>query len=527
MTAPIQTALTQRKYLQQHGQLVRKDFMLHDRNSWPTINLPNSGMPQTWHPNSAYPNNVMSQMHRNQQPYMLHQQAGSHGGVGPSPAKRQRQMGPNHAHGMTRPPVSTTTQDPSVEVEDAVHGDSMDTLTPRDISASRYKQHHEWMEEIFSSPYGTSQIIPVELGLGRKGEIESLTRDFFGAPTRNESPAVPGKMIPRVGRLEDGRAEDFVVRATQRISAIQLEMDKLRQQHANRMAKLNKGVSVKEAEHQLRTQAATKPSGEAILGQVDRLEELVEKVAEELGRTIKVVKDIECVQNGGLEEKPQANEADLRGLDIDEQMNDFDTQAADPIPYQNGQDNLHKADGAAGQTPKAYTQSSPVPGDGAQDFEPIEALSGEDITMAEVRPEANDKDVETGDWVLVDKDSDLKPHQDGGGPALEGAVEDAAVEGNVETAGEEFNTAGAALQDLAPEQGDNAPAEFNPNEFHDTVDFGNLDTAGEALSGFEEGNNAELGLDDHGDLGLDDTAFGDAFHTSEATEVQEKEPAEA
>lgn len=527
MTAQIQTALTQRKYLQQHGQLVRKDFMLHDRNSWPTINLPNSGMPQTWHPTSAYPNNVMNQMHRGQQSYMLHQQAGSHGAVGPSPAKRQRQVGPGHAHGMSRPPVAAVMQDSNIDVEDAIHGDSLDTLTPRDISASRYKQHHEWMEEIFSSPYGTSQIIPVELGLGRKGEIESLTKDFFGTPTSNESPLGAGKTIPRVGRLSEGRAEDFVAKAAQRISAIQSEMDKLKHQHAKRMAKLNKGVMLKEAEHQLRSHAATKPNGEVGVGQTERLEELVEKVAEGLGRTIKTVKDIECIQNGGLEEKTQANEADARELAIDEQMPDFDTQTADPAPYQNEQDNVNRENGSTGQTPKTYQQpTEPVQGDSAQDFEQIEGPSGEDITMAEVRSEADNKDAEIGDWVLVDKGNDSETPQAHGAPELEEVVQEAAAEEHVETSADDFNTAGAALQDFAPEQGDNAAAEFNPTEFHDTVDFGNLDTAGEALSGFDDGNNAELGLDDHGDLGLDDTAFGDAFHASEAMEGQEKEPTE-
>ncbi|KAL8831530.1 MAG: hypothetical protein Q9191_000808 [Dirinaria sp. TL-2023a] len=529
VTAQIQTALTQRKYLHQHGQLVRKDFMLHDRNSWPNINLPNSGVPQAgWHPASTYPNNVMNQMHRSQQSYMLHQQAGSHGGVGPSPAKRQRQVGPGHAHGMTRPPVAAVLQDSSIDVEDAIHGDSLDTLTPRDISAARYKQHHEWMEEIFSSPYGTSQIIPVELGLGRKGEIESLTRDFFGTPTSNESPLGTGKTIPRVGRLSEGKAEDFMAKATQRISAIQSEMDKLRQQHAKRMSKINKGVMLKEAEHQLRSQAATKPNGEVSVGQTERLEELVEKVAESLGQTVKSVKDIECIQNGGLEEKTQANDADARGLDIDEQMNDFDAQTADPAPFQNGQDKANRDNDSAGQTPKSYQQPpEAIQSDGAQDFEQIERVPGEDITMAEGRSDVDNKDAEIGDWVLVNKDNDSNTPQAHGAPELEEVVQEASAEGHVEPSGDDFNTAGAALQDFAPEQGDNAPSEFNPTDFQDTVDFGNLDTAGEALSGFEEGNNAELGLDDHGDLGLDDTAFGDAFHASEAPVEQEKEPAEA
>ena len=38
--------LGQRRFLQSQGQLARKDFMLHDRNSWPTINFPPQMAPQ-------------------------------------------------------------------------------------------------------------------------------------------------------------------------------------------------------------------------------------------------------------------------------------------------------------------------------------------------------------------------------------------------------------------------------------------------------------------------------------------------
>lgn len=294
MTPQTHSTMTQRKFLQQHGQLVRKEFMLHDRPNWPTINLPSSGMSQNWHPNSSYPNNVMNQMHRSQQSYMLQQQAASHVGVGPSPAKRQRQVGPSHAHGMARPTVATVMQDPNVDTEDVMYGDSLDTLTPRDISASRYKQHHEWMEEIFSSPYGTSQIIPVELGLGRKGEIESLTKDFFDAPLDVSSIVTSGATIPRVGRLEDGRAEDFTAKAMQRIATFRSEMDELKKQHARRMAKFDKSATLKDADQQLRNQTTEKPGNQISVGQNDRLEVLVGKVAEDLGQIVRSVKDIEC-----------------------------------------------------------------------------------------------------------------------------------------------------------------------------------------------------------------------------------------
>jgi hypothetical protein len=48
--------------------------------------------------------------------------------------------------------------------EDTSRGDFFDHTTPREISMSRYKQNHEWMEEILSSPYSINQIIPADLG---------------------------------------------------------------------------------------------------------------------------------------------------------------------------------------------------------------------------------------------------------------------------------------------------------------------------------------------------------------------------
>lgn len=60
--------------------------------------------------------------------------------------------------------VAPTTQADNVPdiifQEDTEFGDYFDNLTPAEISKMRYKQHHEWMEEIYSSVYSLSQIVP-------------------------------------------------------------------------------------------------------------------------------------------------------------------------------------------------------------------------------------------------------------------------------------------------------------------------------------------------------------------------------
>ena len=492
--------------------------MLHDRNNWPTINLPSSTIPQPWNPNSNYPNNVISQMSRNHQSYMMQHQAASQAAMGPSPAKRQRQVGPTHAHGSSRNQVPMMAQDPSMEDEDTVNGDVMDTLTPRDISANRYIQHHEWMEEIFSSPYETYRIVPVELGLGRKGEIESLTRDFFDAPTSGEPGIAKGAVPPRVGRLEDGKADDFTARATQRIAGLNAEMEKLKKQHARRMAKINQGNVVKEAEQKLRNQAPNKHGNDDNASHTDGVVEIIEKVQVQLGKNITTIKDVECIQRGGLEEKSQANERDLQSFDPDQSMQDLGPEEAQSIPYQMQEAPSSRDYGSTGHTPQAYPQP-PVTGDGAQNLGPVKEMSGEDMTMAEMPPEANTRDIETGDWIMVDKEGDSRPAENKETPDVGDVAHHPALGGEFGTPGDELNITGDPLTNFAPDQG--VTDEFNPDDFTDTVDFGTLDTAGEGLSGFAEETNADIGLTEHGDLGLDDSAFGEAFHAPEPGE-QEK-----
>ena len=519
MNQHVGAAMTTRKFLQQHGQLVRKDFMLHDKNNYPTIKLPGGNLPQ------QYPGNVISEMNRSHPSYMMQQQAVSQGAMGPSPAKRQRQVGPSHAHGPSRSQLAMMTSDPNVNIdeEDAVNGDMMDTLTPRDISATRYIQHHEWMEEIFSSPYETSQIVPVELGLGRKGEIESLTRDFFETPTSSERNIVKGAVPPRVGRLEEGKASDFAEKATQRVAQLNAETETLKKKHARSLAKLRKGDAIKEAEQELRNLSLKKTGNDVHGGHKDGLVETLEKVQALLGKSIKIIKDVDCVQRGGLEEKSQLNDIDPQSLDLDQAMLDLPPQDSDSTPYHmqrassNGE---YTSIGptSTGHTPLAYPQP-PIPVDGAEDLASANETPGGDITMAEMPTETESKDADTEDWIMVDKEGGSRSVESHETPGVGAIAENTILESGFEAPADEANTAGDALESFVADQG--GTDEFNPNDFHDTVDFDNLDAAGEGLSGFAEEANAELGLDEHGDLGLDNSAFGEAFHAPEHGEQHE------
>lgn len=512
MNPETQHSITQREYLRQHGQLLqRKDFMLYDRPNWPTVNMPGgatSGQP--W-PAMSYPNNVMAQMNRNQPTYTMPQHAINQSGP---PAKRQRQMGSAHGHGPSRA-IPQVPQASALDEEDIGTGDTMDTLTPRDISANRYMLHHEWMEEIFSSPYGTSQIVPVELGLGRKGELESLTRDFFDTPTSDTFRTQVGASPARVGRLEPGKADDFSQQATRRVEQIHSEMERLKKQHARRMAKLNNGLAIKEAEHKLRGfgVGGNDKNGlnQPMKARTDGAVELLGRVETELGKSIRTLKEINCVQKGGLEEKPQRSEG-LRGFDLDD-MADFNDQKVHSMSYPTSRPASSRGYGSARQTPHEFAVQSPITSDGAQKHEATPVPPAESVTAAEMPSDAVAKDTEAGDWIMVEKEGESNGQGKQATPDVDSIMNDAAMEGNLETPGHDLDTAGEALQGFAPESTAIPSVDFSPDDFGAGVDFGNLDTAGEALSGYDD--NTELELDEHGDLGLDDSAFGEAFSATE------------
>ncbi len=535
LNAQVQSAVTERRFLQQHGQLVRKEFMLHDRNNWPSIQLPSSGFQA-----GGYPGNVISHMNRSQQqPYMHQQQgAGGHAGVGPSPPKRPRHaaaVGPNTSIAAA---TMAQAQDAAInEEEDTSRGDLMDFLTPKDISTMRYTQHHEWLEEVFSSPFTTGQIIPVQLGLGRKGELEALTKDFFDMPTFDlpTSGTPPPKVgsvpiPPRVGRMEAEKAEDFTKRATEKIAELNAEMEKLKRQHARRMAKVKKGAAIREAEQNLRFAALTldnedgwkvedttrsptnSSAAKTVAGHQDKVEDVVKRVERKTGKSVVLVRELECIQKGGLEEKSLVIESTTQDYNMDGHSETLSRQPSQSTSYQlpNDPPSIGHVS-SLGHTPQfSY--------DGAADTDEAsketQGLMDGDATMVEIPNEPEIKDTEAGDWIMVNKEGESAPQNDEVA-GLENLVNDSAMEGNDLAADDTLNTAGDALQGFTPDVQDTTTG-FVASEFSEAVDFGNLDTAGEALSGYGEGNDC-MGLDEPGNLDLVDSAFGDAFGDAGAT----------
>lgn len=385
----------------------------------------------------------------------------------------------------------------------------MDFLTPRDISLHRYTQHHEWLEEILNSPYDTSQIIPGQLGLGRKGELESLTRDFFDAPieatptetfpkSKGESP-VEDSATPRVGRLESGKAEDFTKRANAKIAEINAEMEKLKRQHARRMAKLSKGRAFKEAEQNLKVSTLEMINGEAAKGdclQQHGVDELARGLEAQLGKTITSVKEVECIDKGGLEEKSQAKDAKDQDYDMVDTFGHLDGAIASTTTY-----------------PEPRSPGLPTPMESADNNSNVahnnapiaETMDQGDAKMDEVQNTSEPQDSTAEDWVMVNKENNSTAEGEDM-PEIESfgnnVVMPTSTNPNDDTTG-----------DVVPifEQGaeEHAVEDFDASDFGEGIDFGDLDTAGEELSGYTPGME-NTGLEGRGDL-TNEGAFEESF----------------
>ncbi|USW56127.1 Putative SWI/SNF and RSC complexes subunit Ssr4 protein [Septoria linicola] len=221
----VQQIITQRRWLESQGRLERREFMLHDREHWPTLHIPGHERQQ--------PNPVGTP----QRPYQPYPSA-----TGP-PNKRPRTSGPS---GALMPGASDSLPDMTIEAEeDTSLGDFFDHLTQRDISMARYMQHHRWMEEVFSSPYATSQIVPPDLGLGLMGELKGLTDGILEPPNtdvREDPAAKPAKAkeADAFSNLTKEQVDEFSKRVAKHLEEGQAEIEKMKADHAAKMAEWKK-----------------------------------------------------------------------------------------------------------------------------------------------------------------------------------------------------------------------------------------------------------------------------------------------
>ena len=305
-----QSLLTQRRWLEQQGALIKKEFMLHDSNNWPTISLPNrqvAGMPSNpYQGRPPYNGAGFQQPPRPQLPPQAYygQPAGTGFTPGP-PAKRARHASaarmPGAAVGMLN--TGEAYDDTALADEDTHNfGDTLDMLSPRDISITRYRQHHEWMEEILSSPYAASQIRAVDLGFLLHGEMSQLTEGLF-----DRSEGVDGDEITntQVEELE-GRVSKFTEEGQSQLKA-------MKEAHTSKLEQTRAQKLYSDLELRLSQLGSDEGARQAV-------GEVIHEVENSTGAKIRVRDEVVRVHKGGLI---------LAGEETNNISNDVATQGGD------------------------------------------------------------------------------------------------------------------------------------------------------------------------------------------------------
>ncbi|EMC95667.1 hypothetical protein BAUCODRAFT_42961, partial [Baudoinia panamericana UAMH 10762] len=317
----MQQIMRERQVLEAQGRLEKRDFMLHDRSAWPALNLPNAAtlqrqmsMQQQGYPSQA--SQAQAAMMRNQYPQYpaYQQQQPQH--LQPPPAKRQR---PNPSVSGASVLLDGIHGDTSIEDEEnTTLGDFFDHLTPRDISVSRYMQHHRWMEEVFSSPYASNQIVPADLGLGLMGELKGLTDGILEPPTvdlaLSEQPLQKAKEAQPFTNLSKEQLEEFNKRVATHLEEGQAEIERMKAEHAREMGEWKKTNLLMQSEKKLRyatwqghedavpAYRLEDPSATEHMSDSEKrvtLEDVLKEVEDALGVKISARKEAEMVEKGG------------------------------------------------------------------------------------------------------------------------------------------------------------------------------------------------------------------------------------
>ena len=480
-------------------------FMLGDRGSWPTIAMPNS------QPHHRVPGPIIGFAGRTGHPAARQQMVQPPGYSVDHPPKRVR-----HNPGAARvaAPKQPVQPQPSELQEEEDYRDLHDLMNQRDISQNRYIQHHEWMEELYSS-YPTFAIKPVSLGLGRKGELEPLTNGFFDPPrpptpedrSANNDDAHYDTTIQKP--LEPGKAEEFYELATKKIEEINKEIEEMKLSHAERMESFSKLKDFREAEKSLRgtvaaseegvNSEATKVDGGlsqmynpasgdatiAALRQMEQIDNVAKEVENLTGKKITKLDTIKLLQKGGLieeaappPEKSRSGSGINTGGDMGSIFDDFLEPGA-------GERSL-----LGSNQPSTKPSASPQTTPGDTD-----------------RPMTGQADGAADDWVMVDK-QDSQPQAGATATSAPTATAGAATiytptaaTTNAPTqesaAASKLNDNNAELGADLVDFGDDEPNSpiFEGGAFDDAIDFGDLDNGDEAVLDLDAGDPGGMDMD--------------------------------
>ena len=248
----------------------------------------------------------------------------------------------------------------------------------------------------------------------------------------------------------------------------------------------------------------------ATIRQQARIDEIATEVEAALNRKIEAVQSFRCVQKGGLEEKAPPglvrNQETLASTSVAAMFESTITEPIQVDEISSFPDFDDKADWLQGDADPVSDNLDlgNTPGQGEDNNQMHEQATSHE-------PQQNGGD--SGDWVMVDQQ----------GEANTATVADPPHLGIIEGNGMEhvdLDKLGAEIPDFGNDVPDISGDGFESTEFGDGVDFGNLDTAGDALAGYGEQNDG-METDEAMGLTLEDSAFGDAFHQTETNTPNE------
>lgn len=398
MDQRIQNILNARAYLKSQGQIVQKEFMLHDRANWPQINLPRNQRPAIYN--------------ANMQPVRVPQAMAypPHPAMAGLPQKRHRTE-----DGAAVSAGHTFIED---DDEDTSRGDFWDLVQPREISEFRYVQNHLWMEEVISSQYPIKRIAPSDLGLGLTGELGKVTEGIFDAPTTLFDEKLASKHS-FVGRLDPQKAADFRKRVENHVEQTHKEIERIKAKHAKRLAKFKKNQFIDQAEEDLRS-AVHDPLDTGsefwrLEGRIDdndeaedrqspkplaKVDDILTQVEASLNRHAATVKQIQRIQDGGYEEiVTQPLVVPQHAAHNDTQLREPGDMDVDMDGSTTGLMEHFNSDGTPGQTPSnlltglsaAGTPTAHVPSLPAPPNPPVAPPSATETSIS----------VPGSDWVVI------------------------------------------------------------------------------------------------------------------------------
>jgi hypothetical protein len=456
------------------------------------------------------------------------------------PAKRQRTQGSIGVAGIPEGMPDTSIEDE----ENTALGDYFDHLTPRDISTARYMQHHRWMEEVFSSPYASGQIVPADLGLGLMGEMKNLTDGLLEPPSMDFESGEKQMTAPEEAKpftnVKKEQVDEFNKRVQKHLDDGHAEIERMKAEHAAKMQEWRKTKTLLQAEKRLRS--ATWEGYEPAAYRLEELEvndqtgdkrETVEQVLQDvegiLGVKFAGYADATLIEKGGWEEgeAPPARQSsspeEQAGAQAGEAPQSKAEQLEPMVPANVPQPNAPQAPHQQQQqTSVPQTQHSMQPQAHAQNSYPhqqqqqnmsstnnsdLQLPEGMDIDTSDIQfPSAGVTPAQTGTPGQNQTPGDSTAFSM---PQSNVAPSDAAASSAQQQPGQPLAQQGsAAMAHLSAQPGSNAPStgpQGTPaGDLQDTSMFN--DTFGDLAGEF--GQSAGDGMLDFGD----DSAFGEALH---------------